>query len=204
MAACAALAARETGAVVVLQPDMRWGRCDIKSTNLLGNVLAMQAAKEAGNLIDLDSNPTKLIEVVEIGKQLLMTRGALTTFSIANDVAKYFAIIPVLFYGIFPQLSVLNLPLRDRQAPIGGALLRARFDPATAPPSGNESTAACGDGACVAHVRATSKKSGLWRCASRLGLPVSILAVCTSKVKLDLDASSLSRTTMPVGWSKRP
>jgi K+-transporting ATPase ATPase B chain len=68
-----------------------------------------QAAREAGNMIDLDSNPTKLIEVVEIGKQLLMTRGALTTFSIANDVAKYFAIIPALFVAFYPQLQVLNI-----------------------------------------------------------------------------------------------
>jgi K+-transporting ATPase ATPase B chain len=67
-----------------------------------------QAAKEAGNMVDLDSSPTKLIDVVRIGKQLLMTRGALTTFSVANDVAKYFAIIPVLFFGIYPQLGVLN------------------------------------------------------------------------------------------------
>jgi K+-transporting ATPase ATPase B chain len=68
-----------------------------------------QAAKEAGNMVDLDSNPTKLIEIVEIGKQLLMTRGALTTFSIANDVAKYFAIIPAMFMGVFPVLGVLNV-----------------------------------------------------------------------------------------------
>jgi len=68
-----------------------------------------QAAKEAGNMVDLDSNPTKLIEVVEIGKQLLMTRGALTTFSIANDVAKYFAIIPALFLATYPQLQALNV-----------------------------------------------------------------------------------------------
>jgi potassium-transporting ATPase ATP-binding subunit len=68
-----------------------------------------QAAKEAGNMVDLDSNPTKLIEVVEIGKQLLMTRGALTTFSIANDVAKYFAIIPALFLVTFPELQALNV-----------------------------------------------------------------------------------------------
>ena len=67
------------------------------------------AAKEAGNMVDLDSNPTKLIEIVEIGKQLLMTRGALTTFSIANDVAKYFAIIPAMFIVAFPQLGVLNV-----------------------------------------------------------------------------------------------
>ncbi len=67
------------------------------------------AAKEAGNMVDLDSNPTKLIEIVEIGKQLLMTRGALTTFSIANDVAKYFAIIPAMFILAFPQLEVLNV-----------------------------------------------------------------------------------------------
>ena len=68
-----------------------------------------QAAKEAGNMVDLDSNPTKLIEVVETGKQMLMTRGALTTFSIANDVAKYFAIIPAAFVGTYPQLASLNV-----------------------------------------------------------------------------------------------
>jgi K+-transporting ATPase ATPase B chain len=68
-----------------------------------------QAAKEAGNMVDLDSNPTKLIEVVEIGKQLLITRGALTTFSIANDVAKYFAIIPAMFSGVLPALDELNV-----------------------------------------------------------------------------------------------
>jgi K+-transporting ATPase ATPase B chain len=68
-----------------------------------------QAAKEAGNMVDLDSNPTKLIEVVEIGKQLLITRGALTTFSIANDVAKYFAIIPAMFAGVYPQLDRLDV-----------------------------------------------------------------------------------------------
>ena len=68
-----------------------------------------QAAKEAGNMVDLDSNPTKLIEIVEIGKQLLITRGALTTFSVANDVAKYFAIIPAMFAGAFPVLGILNI-----------------------------------------------------------------------------------------------
>ena len=68
-----------------------------------------QAAKEAGNLIDLDSNPTKLIELVEIGKQLLITRGSLTTFSIANDVAKYFAIIPAMFAATYPALNALNI-----------------------------------------------------------------------------------------------
>ncbi|MGB7035245.1 MAG: potassium-transporting ATPase subunit KdpB, partial [Xanthobacteraceae bacterium] len=68
-----------------------------------------QAAREAGNMVDLDSNPTKLIEIIEIGKQLLMTRGALTTFSIANDVAKYFAIIPAMFVAFYPQLQALNV-----------------------------------------------------------------------------------------------
>jgi K+-transporting ATPase ATPase B chain len=68
-----------------------------------------QAAKEAGNMVDLDSNPTKLIEIVEIGKQLLITRGALTTFSISNDVAKYFAIIPAAFASTYPQLNALNV-----------------------------------------------------------------------------------------------
>jgi K+-transporting ATPase ATPase B chain len=68
-----------------------------------------QAAKEAGNMVDLDSNPTKLIEIVEVGKQLLITRGALTTFSIANDVAKYFAIIPAMFVAVIPALDKLNI-----------------------------------------------------------------------------------------------
>jgi len=68
-----------------------------------------QAAKEAGNMVDLDSNPTKLIEIVEIGKQLLITRGALTTFSVANDVSKYFAIIPAVFAGTYPVLGILNI-----------------------------------------------------------------------------------------------
>jgi K+-transporting ATPase ATPase B chain len=68
-----------------------------------------QAAKEAGNMVDLDSNPTKLLEVIEVGKQLLMTRGALTTFSVANDVAKYFAILPALFAGVYPEISPLNI-----------------------------------------------------------------------------------------------
>jgi K+-transporting ATPase ATPase B chain len=72
-----------------------------------------QAAKEAGNMVDLDSNPTKLIEIVEIGKQLLITRGSLTTFSIANDVAKYFAIIPAMFVGVFPALHSLNIMKLD-------------------------------------------------------------------------------------------
>jgi len=68
-----------------------------------------QAAKEAGNMVDLDSNPTKLLDIVEIGKQLLITRGALTTFSIANDVAKYFAIIPAMLVGVFPAIAPLNV-----------------------------------------------------------------------------------------------
>ena len=86
------------------------------------------AAKEAGNMVDLDSNPTKLIEIVEIGKQLLITRGALTTFSIANDVAKYFAIIPAMFAVAYPGLDKLNIMglatprLRD---PLRGHLQRA-------------------------------------------------------------------------------
>jgi len=83
-----------------------------------------QAAREAGNMVDLDSNPTKLIEVVEIGKQLLMTRGALTTFSIANDVAKYFAIIPAMFLAFYPQLEVLNIMhLESPQSAILSAII---------------------------------------------------------------------------------
>ena len=83
-----------------------------------------QAAKEAGNMVDLDSNPTKLIEIVEIGKQLLITRGALTTFSIANDVAKYFAIIPAMFLAAFPALGALNIMgLRTPQSAILSAVI---------------------------------------------------------------------------------
>jgi K+-transporting ATPase ATPase B chain len=83
-----------------------------------------QAAKEAGNMVDLDSNPTKLIEIVEIGKQLLITRGALTTFSIANDVAKYFAIIPAMFLATFPMLAALNIMgLKTPQSAILSAVI---------------------------------------------------------------------------------
>ncbi len=96
------------------------------------------AAREAGNMVDLDSDPTKLIEIVEIGKQLLMTRGALTTFSIANDIAKYFAIIPAMFLAFYPQLGALNvMGLADaaERHPVGDHLQRAdhhRADPAVA------------------------------------------------------------------------
>jgi K+-transporting ATPase ATPase B chain len=83
-----------------------------------------QAAREAGNMVDLDSNPTKLIEIVMIGKQLLMTRGSLTTFSIANDVAKYFAIIPAMFLAFYPQLAVLNImQLASPQSAILSAII---------------------------------------------------------------------------------
>jgi K+-transporting ATPase ATPase B chain len=85
-----------------------------------------QAAREAGNMVDLDSNPTKLIEIVEIGKQLLMTRGALTTFSIANDVAKYFAIIPAMFVAFYPQLQALNI--MDLQSPQSAILSAIIFN----------------------------------------------------------------------------
>jgi K+-transporting ATPase ATPase B chain len=82
------------------------------------------AAKEAGNMVDLDSNPTKLLEIVEIGKQLLITRGALTTFSIANDVAKYFAIIPALFATTYPQLNTLNIMrLHSAQSAVLSAII---------------------------------------------------------------------------------
>ena len=98
-----------------------------------------QAAKEAGNMVDLDSDPTKLLEVVEIGKQLLMTRGALTTFSIANDVAKYFAILPAMFVARLPgssrALNVMGLATPAERDPLGGDLQRAdhrRADPAGA------------------------------------------------------------------------
>ena len=107
-----------------------------------------QAAKEAGNMVDLDSNPTKLIEIVETGKQMLMTRGSLTTFSIANDVAKYFAIIPAAFATTYPRLSALNimhLATPHVGHPVGGDLQRADHrlpDPAGA--EGRASTAPLG------------------------------------------------------------
>lgn len=83
-----------------------------------------QAAKEAGNMVDLDSSPTKLIDIVRIGKQLLMTRGSLATFSIANDVAKYFAIIPALFTGLYPELSALNtMHLHSPQSAVLSAII---------------------------------------------------------------------------------
>ena len=85
------------------RPRPRPGRCR------RGDETGTMAAREAGNMVDLDSDPTKLIEIVEIGKQLLMTRGALTTFSIANDVAKYFAIIPAMFVAFYPQMQALNI-----------------------------------------------------------------------------------------------
>ena len=96
-----------------------------------------QAAKEAGNMVDLDSNPTKLIEIVEIGKQLLITRGSLTTFSIANDVAKYFAIIPAMFVGAFPALDRLNImDLSSPQSAILSAVIFNALDHRRADPAG--------------------------------------------------------------------
>jgi K+-transporting ATPase ATPase B chain len=94
-----------------------------------------QAAKEAGNMVDLDSDPTKLIEVVEIGKQLLMTRGALTTFSIANDVAKYFAIVPALFIAAMPSLAALNIMglTSPRSAILSAVIFNAIIIPALIP-----------------------------------------------------------------------
>lgn len=85
-----------------------------------------QAAKEAGNMVDLDSNPTKLIEVVHIGKQMLMTRGALTTFSISNDIAKYFAIIPATFAVTYPQLNMLNV--MNLHSPVSAMLSAVIFN----------------------------------------------------------------------------
>ena len=83
-----------------------------------------QAAREAGNMVDLDSDPTKLIEIVEIGKQLLITRGALTTFSIANDISKYFAILPAIFVATYPQLGALNIMhLRTPESAILSAVI---------------------------------------------------------------------------------
>ena len=109
------------------------------------------AAKEAGNMVDLDSNPTKLIEIVAIGKQLLITRGALTTFSIANDVAKYFAIIPAMFVSVFPGLQTLNVMKLHSPAvgdPVRGDLQcrhHRHADPARAPRRAVPAAAGGGD-----------------------------------------------------------
>jgi K+-transporting ATPase ATPase B chain len=94
-----------------------------------------QAAREAGNMVDLDSNPTKLIEIVEVGKQLLITRGALTTFSIANDVAKYFAIVPAMFVVVYPALGVLNVMRLDspHTAILSAVIYNALIIPALIP-----------------------------------------------------------------------
>ena len=128
-----------------------------------------QAAKEAGNMVDLDSNPTKLIEIVEIGKQLLMTRGALTTFSIANDVAKYFAIIPAAFATHLSGArraqhhAAGHAPERD---PVGGDLQRAhhhRPDPARAP---RRPLPAAGRRRAAAPEPAGSTASAGWSCRS--------------------------------------
>jgi K+-transporting ATPase ATPase B chain len=87
-----------------------------------------QAAREAGNMVDLDSNPTKLLEVVEVGKQLLMTRGCLTTFSIANDVAKYFAILPAMFMAVFPEIAPLNVMRLAPHSPLRAILSAVIFN----------------------------------------------------------------------------
>jgi K+-transporting ATPase ATPase B chain len=90
-----------------------------------------QAAREAANMVDLDSDPTKLLEIVRIGKQLLMTRGSLTTFSIANDVAKYFAIIPAAFVGTYPQVAALNI--MDLSSPESAILSAVIFNAVVIP-----------------------------------------------------------------------
>ena len=108
------------------------------------------AAKEAGNMVDLDSNPTKLIDVVEIGKQLLITRGSLTTFSIANDVAKYFAIIPALFIATYPQLEPLNImKLHSPQSAVLSAVIfNALGDRGSDPARSSWSQIPCGRLGC--------------------------------------------------------
>ena len=113
-----------------------------------------QAAKEAGNMVDLDSNPTKLIEIVETGKQLLMTRGALTTFSIANDVSKYFAIIPAAFAATYPvldRLNIMRLHTPGQRDPVGRHLQRAGHHlPDPAGPARRASTGPCPRRCCSA------------------------------------------------------
>ena len=123
------------------------------------------AAKEAANMVDLDSDPTKLLEVIAIGKQLLITRGSITTFSIANDVAKYFAILPAMFVAVYPELNALNvMGLVDaaERDPVGGDLQRAdhrRADPARAArrrASGRRRRASCSSATCSSTASAGS------------------------------------------------
>ena len=126
-----------------------------------------QAAKEAGNMVDLDSNPTKLLEVVEVGKQLLMTRGALTTFSIANDVAKYFAILPAMFVAVFPEIAPLNvMRLASPQSAILSAVIFNALIIIAAHPAGAARRAATGRSArrrsCAARCSSTA-----WAASSR-------------------------------------
>jgi hypothetical protein len=116
-----------------------------------------QAAREAGNMVDLDSNPTKLIEIVEIGKQLLMTRGSLTTFSIANDVAKYFAIIPALFVVTYPELGTLNVfGITTKRHSVGYYFQRP--DHCRADPLALKGVPIASQGCC----RAAPQSAGLW------------------------------------------
>ena len=115
-----------------------------------------QAAKEAGNMVDLDSDPTKLIEVVEIGKQLLMTRGALTTFSVANDVAKYFAIVPALFAGTLPWLKAMDV--MQLHSPTSAILSAVIFN-ALIIPASDSGRAERGQVSAARRRRAAAKKS---------------------------------------------
>ena len=124
-----------------------------------------QAAREAGNMVDLDSDPTKLIEVVGLGKQLLMTRGALTTFSVANDVAKYFAIIPAIFVVLYPGLAVLNvmhLAQLAKRDPVGDHLQRADHPAAgAARAQGREIPARSAPASCCAATSRSTASAGI-------------------------------------------
>ena len=124
-----------------------------------------QAAREAGNMVDLDSNPTKLLEVVEVGKQLLMTRGCLTTFSIANDVAKYFAILPAMFMAVFPEIAPLNVMRlaspRERH-PLRGHLQRADHRGADPAGAARRAVPPAGRGRAAAPLAPRSTASAAW------------------------------------------
>ena len=126
-----------------------------------------QAAKEAGNMVDLDSNPTKLLEIVHIGKQTLMTRGALTTFSIANDIAKYFAIIPAAFAATYPQLDALNVMrlATPQSAVLSAVIFNALIIVLPHPPrpSRGQVHAATGGASCCATICSSTGWAD-WRC----------------------------------------
>ena len=163
------------------------------------------AAKEAGNMVDLDSNPTKLVEIVEIGKQLLITRGSLTTFSIANDLAKYFAILPAMFAGTFPALDALNVMRLSSQesAILSAVIFNALIIVALVPLAlrGVRYTPGVGLGACCA-ATCWSTASAAWCCRSS-GSSSSTCSSASSPGSRDVCSSPSFRPSAAGGGPRR-